>query len=173
MSGSPFLSQWVSLFFNRPQTLWFSMLNYISLKTWEGVEEIYDWMKQLYACMCHYHARVCLFWACNPEKKKKNTLACRQQRDNRKEVMQSFQLRFLIYSRLWSFLQHIHTSSCLNCQFPSVAQTTHWGLLLAATSAEQRPLASFLVALNQSDNKVIDHVLNDSTISIYLFYTIF
>lgn len=51
-SGSNFLSQWVSLFLNGPQTLWFSLPSCISPKTREGVVEIYDRMKQPYICVC-------------------------------------------------------------------------------------------------------------------------
>lgn len=59
--------------------------------------------------------------------------------------MQSFQLRLLIYSCPWSFLQHIHTSSfnCLSRQLPILSIDTGF-LLLAATSTEQGPLTTFL-----------------------------
>lgn len=135
-SGSNFLSQWVSLFLNGPQTLWFSFLSCISPKTREGVVEIYDRMKQPYICVCASRRvsltcrSVFVLSFLSRRGGKKYNLACRQQTDNRKDVMQAFQLSSLIYSRQWSFLQHIHTSHCLCCQQASVAQNRRRVLLL-------------------------------------------
>lgn len=79
-------SQWVSLFSSRPQTLWFTMLGCTSLKTGEGVEEIYsmsEW-NRVCVCVCNYLATLCLFFAIQKKKKKKHL----GERENRKEVMQ-------------------------------------------------------------------------------------
>lgn len=158
-SGSNFLSQWVSLFLNGPQTLWFSLPSCISPKTRVGVVEIYDRMKQPYICVCSpacvINVPECVCFELSIQRGgKKYDLACRQQTDNRKDVMQAFQLSSLIYSRPWSFLQHIHTSHCLCCQLPSVAQNRRRVLLFAASSAEQGLPATFPTSLNQTDWKV-------------------
>lgn len=119
-------------------------------------------MKQPYVCVCfpacviNVSQCVCFGLSIQSGGKKIQLGVSTADRHNRKDVTQAFQLSSLIYSRPWSFLQHIHPSHCLCCQLPSVAQNKRRVLLLAVSSTEPGPPATLFTDLNQPDWKVAE-----------------